>query len=167
MGDPKKPKKKYRTPSMPWKKERIDTENALLKEYGLRNKTEIWRTGSLLNRFKTQAKKCATARTEQLQKERQQLLKKLQKMGLIGAKGSMDDVLSLTVEDLLNNRLQTMVFKKGLASTAKQARQLIIHGLVTVGSKKVTVPSYMVKADEQGHIALTKEISIQQEKKNG
>ena len=53
-------------------KERIEAEKSILKEYGLKNKTEIWRAGSLLRNFKSQAKKCATARTGQLQKEKVQ-----------------------------------------------------------------------------------------------
>ncbi|MDP7610203.1 MAG: 30S ribosomal protein S4, partial [Candidatus Woesearchaeota archaeon] len=43
MGDPKKQRKKYSKPSHPWQTERIEVEKVLMKEYGLKNKKEIWR----------------------------------------------------------------------------------------------------------------------------
>ena len=41
MGDPKKIRKSYRTPSHPWQKQRIVEEDELLKTYGIKNKTHI------------------------------------------------------------------------------------------------------------------------------
>ena len=43
MGDPRKTRKKYDTPQHPWQKERMDQESVFLKEYGLKNKKEIWK----------------------------------------------------------------------------------------------------------------------------
>ena len=154
MGDPKKPKKKYKTPRHPWEKERIDIEKALMREYGLTIKKEIWKVNSLLTRFKAQAKKCATITTDQLAKEKQELFQKLQKLGLIGSKAALGDVLGLSVNDLMERRLQTLVFRKKLTTTVKQARQFIVHGHVSVNKKKVTIPSYMVEKDMENKISV-------------
>ena len=164
MGDPKKPKKQYNTPSHPWEKERIDHEKIIMKEYGLANKKEIWKFNTRLANFKAQAKKCATAETEQIQKEKVQLLTKLRRYGLLNEKGDIDDVLGLQVEDLLNRRLQSIVNKKNLTTTVKQARQFIVHGHVEVNSKKVTIPSYLVDVDEEDRISV-KESLIQVKEK--
>ena len=43
MGDPKRLRKKYETPSHPWEEERIKRETELMKKYGLKNKREIWK----------------------------------------------------------------------------------------------------------------------------
>jgi small subunit ribosomal protein S4 len=155
MGDIKKPKKKYDSPAHPWEKERIDVERELVKTYGLANKKEIWKATTLLKSFKAQAKRCATLRTEQLKKEKVQLLDRLKSLNLITGEGSLDDVLGLKTEDILKRRLQTMVFEKKLANTVKQSRQLLIHGHVTLAGKKVTVPSYLVKKDEEGKIGVS------------
>ena len=41
MGDPRKARKQYRTPSHPWQKVRLEDESKLAVEYGLKNKKEI------------------------------------------------------------------------------------------------------------------------------
>ena len=164
MGDPKKPKKQYNTPSHPWEKERIDHEKIIVKEYGLVNKKEIWKFNTRLANFKAQAKKCANVTTDQIQKEKDQLLAKLRRYGLLNEKGNIDEVLGLQVEDLLNRRLQSIVNKKNLTTTVKQARQFIVHGHVEVNSKKVTIPSYLVDVDEEDRISV-KESLIQVKEK--
>ena len=52
----------------------------------------------------------------------------------------------------MNLRLQSIVYKAGLAKTANQARQLIVHGHISVNGQKVTVPSYLVMQSERGKI---------------
>lgn len=58
---------------------------------------------------------------------------------------TVSDVLALTEEDLLKRRLQTVVYQNGLSRTIYQARQLIVHGHITVNGVRVTSPSYIVK----------------------
>jgi len=154
MGDPRRIKKKYETPRHPWQLDRLEEEKKILKEYGLKNKRELWKTASILRRFRRNARRLLSLRTEQARKEEKQLLSKLKRMGLLGENATLDDVLSLTVEDLLKRRLQTVVYKKGLARTIRQARQFIVHGHVRVGGRKVTVPSYFVKPEEEESISL-------------
>lgn len=150
MGDPRKTRKKYETPAHPWNKDRIEEERVLLKEYGMSNKKEVYKMRSLLKNFKDQAKNLIALRTSQAEKERQQMLAKLSKMGLLQETSSLDPVLGLSLRDVLERRLQTQVYKKGLAKTVKQARQFIIHGHVTIGEKKVTSPSYILSMQEEG-----------------
>ncbi|TRM73320.1 30S ribosomal protein S4, partial [Sulfolobus sp. A20-N-F8] len=79
-----------------------------------------------------------------------QLVGKLAKIGLLkGENSTVDDILSLTEENLLERRLQTLVYKKGLANTVYQARQLIVHGHIAIGGKRVTSPGYIVSVDEE------------------
>ena len=50
---------------------------------------------------------------------------------------------------LLETRLDNVVYRLGLASTRKQARQLVAHGHITVDGAKVDIPSYLVKPGQQ------------------
>lgn len=149
MGDPKKQRKKYATPKHPWQKDRIEKEKQMLKEYGLKNKREIWKTVSLLRNFSDQVKKSIATKTQHGEKEKTQLLQKLQSLGLIKKTAQLDAILSLTYKDIMERRLQTIVHRKALAKSIKQARQFIIHGHIKVKDKKITIPSYLVRKDEE------------------
>ncbi len=163
MGDPKKHRKKYSGPRHPWEKERIDEENVLKKEYGLRNKKEIWKMRSLFKGFADQAKHLIALKTQQAEKEKRQLLTKLSKLGLIKATDDLNAVLGLDFKNLLERRLQTLLFKKGLSRSVSQARQFITHGHVMVGSKKVTSPSYLVAVDEETKLGFSPGSSLSKE----
>ena len=153
MGDPKFPRKKYETPSHPWEAERIRREKEILHKYGLRNKREIWRAETFLRRIREQARRLlAMAGEEQVEKEKERLLKRLARLGILPENASLDDVLALTVEDILARRLQTLVYLHGLAKTPKQARQFIVHGHIAVDGRKVRVPSYLVRKEEEDKI---------------
>lgn len=149
MGDPKKTRKKYKNPSHPWEKDRIEEEISLKKQYGLKNKKEIWRINSKLKGFKDQVKKLNAMFGEQAEKEKDQLRKKLLSLGVIKPGMTFDDVLGLQTRDLMERRLQTILYKKRLARSIQQARQFIIHRHIMVGNKKITVPSYLVKVREE------------------
>ena len=64
----------------------------------------------------------------------------------------LDYVLALKVEDFLERRLQTCVYKLGLAKSIHHARVLIKQRHIRVGKQIVNVPSYMVRLDSQKHI---------------
>ena len=49
---------------------------------------------------------------------------------------------------LLERRLDNMVYRLGLATTRRQARQLVNHGHITVDGKRVDIPSYEVSVDQ-------------------
>jgi ribosomal protein S4 len=52
------------------------------------------------------------------------------------------------------------VQKRGLAKTARQARQLITHGFISVNGKKVNSPSYLVPVSEDDSIQYYKKIDL-------
>ncbi|MFX0071637.1 MAG: 30S ribosomal protein S4, partial [Candidatus Hermodarchaeota archaeon] len=83
----------------------------------------------------------------------QTLIKKLQRLGILGSEAEFDDVLLLTVEDVLKRRLQTLVYDKGLATTIYEARQKIVHNHIQVGNKRINSPSYIVKKEEEDLIS--------------
>ncbi|MFH2028783.1 MAG: 30S ribosomal protein S4 [Nanoarchaeota archaeon] len=152
MGDPKKRRKKYATPLHPWNRERIDEERILVKEYGLRNKKEIWKLESLLRNFKSQAKRLISLTSKQAEVEKDQLLSKLSSLGLIGKGAPVEDILAVELKDVLDRRLQTIVFKKKFSKTIIQARQFITHRHVSIGDKVLSFPSYIVKIDEEASV---------------
>ncbi|MEM2690623.1 MAG: 30S ribosomal protein S4, partial [Candidatus Bathyarchaeia archaeon] len=117
--------------------------------YGLRNKRELWRHKTMLSKFRGIARSLIGKPPEERRKMEEELLSRLKKLGIIHETAVLDDVLDLTVEDILERRLQTIVFRKGLAKTIHQARQLITHGHIAIGNQRVTVPSYLVTREEE------------------
>lgn len=152
MGDPRHFRKKYDTPSHPWQSVRITEEAALKKEFGIPTNTEIWKMLSKLKDFKDRVKKLVPRVGKQAEIERAQLLTKLQSLSLLQTGETLDKVLSLTLKNVMDRRLQSLLVKKGLARTMKQARQMITHEHVLVKDKKITAPSYLVDIAEEGSI---------------
>jgi small subunit ribosomal protein S4 len=158
MGKPKFSRKKYDTPSHPWKENRIKSENELIKKYGLKNKREVWKAETRLRKYRGQARellaKIGTS-DAQSKKESDQLLMHLNRMNLLPPNSTLDDVLTLETESILSRRLQTLTYLKGLANTPDQARQLISHGHVAIGNRRVTIPSYLITREEETEIGYT------------
>jgi len=155
MGDPKRQKKKFQKPSHPWQKLRIDEEKKLMKDYGLSNKKELWKINSLLRNFKNQAKKLTMGGSANFEKKKKDIFNKLSAYGWVKGSATLDDILSLTPNDLLERRLQTIVFRKGFARTIKQARQFIVHKHIMINNKKISSPSYLVKLSEEPTIVFS------------
>lgn len=160
MGSPRKLRKKYSTPSHPWNLARIEEERPIVEEYGLKNKKEVWKTDARLKRALHQAKRLIALDTEQSKIEEKQVISRLIKYSLLKENSSLDDILNLKLKDFLDRRLQTIVLQKKLAQSTKQARQFITHGHISINKKKVTVPSYLVKADEENTISYLKNSSL-------
>jgi len=154
MGHPRRQKKKYESPKKPYDKVRIETERKIKTDFGLRRKHEIKRSESILRGFKRRARDLQ-AKTDD--KEKVQLFQKLEHIGLQCS--SLEEVLGIKLENILSRRLQTMVFKKGLANSPRHARQLITHGHVIVGGKKVLWPSYIVKRKEEDKVKLDQKMN--------
>lgn len=153
MGDPRKIRKKYETPRHPYEGQRIKLENKILSQYGLKNKRELWKAESELRKYRTNARDIqAKLRLgdPKAQEQIRSMIGKLSRYGILSENASADDILALNVESFLERRLQTMVFRKGLARTPFMARQLIVHGHISLGEKKVTIPSYKVLKVEEG-----------------
>lgn len=156
MGDPKFPDRKYERPSHPWEGERIKRESNLVFKYGLKNKKELWKAQSFLREIRRQSRYLqARNRTGDAQaaKETELLLQKCRRLGLIQENADLNDLLLIKLEDVLARRLQTVAFKRGMAHTIWQARQFIVHGHVSMGGRRLTVPGYMVRKGEDELIA--------------
>ena len=157
MGDIKKQRKKFSKPGHPWNKERILAEQELLKEYGLKRKKEIWKMDSILSGFARQAKELITGEDDI---KKGQLLGKLISLGLLKEGSRVEEVLSIELKDILGRRLQTLVFRKKLARSIDQSRQFIVHEHISIGDKKITVPSYMVSVDEENLIQFAQDSDL-------
>jgi len=163
MGDPKHVKKKYTAPPHPWQKSRIDEEKGLVKEYGLKNKEELWKLSTKAKNFAGQAKRLTAQDNPQSKLEEKQLLEKLFKLGLLAKGSDVSDVLGLTLQDFMERRLQTITFKKGLARSIKQARQFVTHQHISVNGKIITSPSYLVDASEESSISFIEKSALSNE----
>ncbi len=152
MGDPKKKRKKFDKPKKMWDKAAVEERRILAERYGLKNKKEIWRAETVLRKKRQNARKLLALPLERRIKREKELLDSLSKLGIMPRKPTLDDVLGLNIEALLERRLQTLVWRKGLSNTVKQARQLIVHGHISVNGKRVTAPGYIVTKEEEHSI---------------
>ena len=167
MGQPKFNRRKYDTPSHPWQGERIKAENEVKSKFGLKNKTELWKAQSRLRDVRSQAR-ALVARTRnpsdsQAAIEAKLLIERLQRQGYLGDNATLNDVLAVDLERILNRRLQTQVYLKGLARTPGQARQFVSHGCILIGERRVTVPSYVGRRGEEDAIVIDPKKAIADE----
>ncbi|NLD57745.1 MAG: 30S ribosomal protein S4 [Methanomicrobiales archaeon] len=158
MGYPGKNHKSYQTPKRPFEKTRIEAETRLVIEYGLRNKREVWKAQSMLRKYRTAARNLLAlgsnpAHKAQYENKKEELISHLQRAGLLGPDAGIDEILSLKVQSQFERRLQSLVYRKGLARSPKQARQLITHGHIAIGGRRVNIPSYRVTRAEESQIS--------------
>jgi len=147
--------KTYKPPRRPFESARLDAELKLAGEYGLRNKREIWRVQLSLSHIRRAARellKLDEADSKRLF-EGNALIRRLVRAGVLDeGRMKLDYVLALRVEDFLERRLQTQVFKLGLSKSIHHARVLIKQRHIRVGKQIVNVPSFIVRLDSQKHI---------------
>ena len=97
-------------------------------EYGLRCKRELWRVQYALSRIRNNARMLLTLDEKNSRRifEGEALLRRMNRYGLLDeSQNKLDYVLALTVENFLERRLQTLVFKSGMAKSIHHARVLI------------------------------------------
>src|SRR3989344_5345593 len=110
MGDTKKQKKKFTIPMHPWDKQRIEEENLLKTEYGLKNKTEIYKMRSFLKSAQKQVLTLTPKITlPQAKKELDLLVERFKKLGLLKEENVAGDILNLSLKEILDRRLQTII----------------------------------------------------------
>ncbi|KAF9917148.1 40S ribosomal protein S9 [Linnemannia zychae] len=154
-GAPKNCSKTYKVPRRPFEAARLDQELKLIGEYGLRNKREIWRIGFTLSNIRRAARELLTLEDKDPRRlfEGNALIRRLVRIGVLDEdKMKLDYVLALKIEDFLERRLQTQVFKLGLAKSIHHARVLIRQRHIRVGKQVVDIPSFVVRLDSQKHI---------------
>jgi small subunit ribosomal protein S4 len=159
MGDPSKPRKAFHRPRRIWTTDQLNSELYIVGSYGLRNKRELWRAQTEVARLRNQARALLAVPSELRQHKEEQLLNFLNRQGLINESASLDDVLNLKIEDLLDRRLQTIVMKKSGLKSPHQARQMVVHKHVSIGDRFVNIPGYLVKKEEESRILLLMGIS--------
>jgi len=142
-------KKQYETPNRAWNQERIDQEDYLKQNFGLKHKKEIYKAYSELRSFRRQARELVADRDSE---QAEQVIEKANSLGLVKTGADITDLLTLEVEDILNRRLQTAVERRGHADSPLHARQLVVHGRVKVNGDKVNVPGYLLTQEEEKNI---------------
>jgi small subunit ribosomal protein S4 len=142
----------YETPNHPFQGERIAEEQSLMDRYGLANKEELWRSQSELRNLRREARQLLGGMTGEESGEGEEFVSRLKRIGVLDEGDELGDVLLLEITDVLERRLQTVAYRKGLAHTPEQARQFITHGHVRVDGRRVSVPSYKVEIDEEATV---------------
>lgn len=154
MGDPKRSKNKFRKPRRPWSSDQLTQELQIVGTYGLRNKRELWKAQTELSRIRKQARALLALPHEVRHGKETELLQSLRRLGLVQEGATLDDVLNLTIENLLERRLQSVVMRKGFVKTPSQARQAVVHGHIIINDRIVSIPSYIVRRDEEPAVAI-------------
>ncbi|MHA2357526.1 MAG: 30S ribosomal protein S4 [Candidatus Heimdallarchaeaceae archaeon] len=149
MGGIKRQRKKIITPGHPYDKARLDRELPLVGEYGLRNKKELWKARTILSKARQQARGLLALDPDIRTQRENELLSRLSRFGMLQKGSDLDSVLALDVRTVLDRRLQTIVFRKGLASSPYQARQFIAHRHIAINGGVVTSPGMMVTVKDE------------------
>lgn len=154
MGDPRKAKKSYTRPRSIWTSDQISSELYVVGSYGLRNKKELWKAQTEIARIRNQARALLAISTDVRHEKETTLLNYLSRLGIVEDSSTLDDILNLKIEDILERRLQTLVMKRSNLKSPYQARQIVVHGHVSIGDRKINLPGYLVKKDEEAQILI-------------
>lgn len=142
-----------------WDMHRIQRDHGLKEKYGLKNLRELWLLDSELRRIRKNVRLVLSNRlSDEVGK---QTIGRLSRYSIVGSTATLDELLTLNVDSFLERRLQTLVFRKGLATSIKQARQLVVHGYIAISGKKASSPSRLILGSEEIGIGYYKPIKIE------
>jgi small subunit ribosomal protein S4 len=159
LGAPKRNRSHFEKPKERWNLERIKADRALINEFGLKNHKELWKVQTEVSRIRRNVRELLSVGSG-ANEVRDQIIGRLQRLGVASSTTTLDNLLDLKENDLLSRRLQTVVFKKGMAKSVKQARQLTVHGFIAIDGRKVNRPGFLVDADVEKRITYYKTIDI-------
>ncbi len=160
MGAPRRNRSKFEKPKERWNLERIKNDTELIEQYGLKNMKELWKAQSELSRIRGNARELLSGSSSQFEGAKGQIVGRLSRLGIISSNSAIDSLLDLKPSALLERRLQTVVFRKGLARSIKQARQLTVHGFISINGKRVNKPGFIVDSQLEKFVGYYKPISI-------
>ncbi|MCL4170278.1 UNVERIFIED_CONTAM: hypothetical protein GTU68_021179, partial [Idotea baltica] len=148
----------FNTPRRPFEKERIDNELQLVGKYGLKNKREVWRVHLTLSKFRKAARELLTLEEKDPRRlfEGSALLRRMHRYGLLtNEELKLDYVLGLTLNKLLDRRLQTRIAQDAFHSKSiHQARTIIKQRHIRVGKSLVNAASFLVRTESERKINL-------------
>ncbi len=159
MGDPRRQKKKYVVPKKPYDTDRFEQELDFIGRFGLRNKRELWRHSTELSNYRRQARNLLALPPSEREQVEKELVGKLTRFGVL-EESVLDKVLDLTLENVLERRLQTIVFRKGMAASMHHARQLVAHGHIALDSARVTTPARLMTVGETDRLTYTNKSAL-------
>ncbi len=157
MGAPRLNRRKYDKPKNMWNSQRIASDHALMREYGLNNMKEIWKVQTELSRIRRNVRLLLSQEQKSVESD---IINRLVKLGVLQPGANLDALLDIDDRRFLERRLQSIVFRKGLAKSMRQSRQLITHGFIAINGKRVTIPGYLVGVNEEAGIQYYKPIDI-------
>ena len=157
MGAPKRNRSKFEKPKERWNLERIKGDRTLMNEYGLKNHKELWKVQTEVSRIRRNVRELLSVGSGS-EDIKEKMIARLTKLGIATSTTTLDNLLDLKENDLLNRRLQTVVSKRGMAKTMRQSRQLIVHGFIAIDGRKVNRPGYLVDADIESRISYYRKI---------
>lgn len=135
-----------------WTTDQLSAELYLVGTYGLRNKRELWKAQTEVARLRNQARALLSLSAEVRSDKETQLLNFLNRLGLVNEGATLDDILNLKIEDLLERRLQNIIMRKTGNKSPYLSRQLVVHRHVSIGNRFINLPGYLVKKNEEQQI---------------
>ena len=114
MGDPKRIRKKFVRSKLMWNAARIARDHELKEKYGLKNLRELWKATTEVSRIRMNAREVLSNRSTQ--GVGNAMIARLARYNIVAKDAKIDDLLGITPDVILNRRLQSIVFKNGLAA---------------------------------------------------
>jgi small subunit ribosomal protein S4 len=162
LGAPKRNRRKYDKPKDIWSSGRIEIDKKYIKDFGLKNEKELWKVQTELSKIRSNVRVLLSSTdSEKSNKVGSDIINRLTKYGIAPNGSTLDRLFDLNETSFLERRLQSITFRKGLAKSMKQARQLITHGFIAISGRKIDKPSYLVSISEEDKVGYYRPINLE------